>query len=67
MSPDLPTFKVLEGLNTWSKWILLIDILIQILLTIWTFIALNILRIVSIRCWWFLFGVCYYVSVQFTH
>ena len=34
--------------------------------TLLTSIALQILRTVSICCGWFLFGVCYYVKVQFT-
>ena len=49
----------------WSKWILVVDILTQVLLTLLTFIALLISRKVSIYGGWFLFGVSYYVTIQF--
>ena len=49
------------------KWILVIDILNdQILLTLLTFNALQILRTVSIFCARLLFGVSYYENAQST-
>ena len=49
-----------------SKWISVVDILTQILLTLLTFIGLPIWRKISICYRWFLFGVGYYVNFQFT-
>ena len=66
MSPDVPTVKVRVLTNDFTcKWIsvYVIDIRNQILLTLLTFIALPILRKVSIWCERLLFGVCYYLKV----
>ena len=49
-----------------EKMILVVDILTQSLLTLLTFISLLSLRKLSIWRGWFLFGVIYYVNVQFT-
>ena len=72
MSPDVPIFKVkvftsepFFSLN-WNKWILVVNILNQILLTVLTFIALQTFRKSLICRWRFLFGVCYYVNIQYT-
>ena len=71
MSPDVPKVKVrvlasdFQILN-WSKWILVIHILTLILLNLLTFISLPILRQVLICYARLLFGVGYYVNVQFT-
>ena len=65
MSPDVPTVKVRVEILNWSKWILVIDILNHILLTLLTFITLQSLRKVSICCTRLLLDVCYYVNVQF--
>ena len=74
MSSVVPTVKptflqklqtLLQILNR-SKWILVIGILNQILLTLLHFIALQILWMVAICCARLLFGVYYYVKVQFT-
>ena len=48
----------------WCKWILKINILSQILLTLLTFIAFQIFRNGLICCVRLLFSVCYYVNVQ---
>ena len=70
MSPDVGIqssrfYKWLKILNS-SKWILVVDILTQILLTLLTFIALLILRKISICRGYFLLGVSYYVNFKFT-
>ena len=51
----------------WSKWILVVDILTQMLLTLLTFIGLLILQKVLLCVGWFLFGVSNHVIFQFTH
>ena len=68
MSSDVPTESVfsLVTLTFESKWILVKDVLNQILLSLLVFIALQILRKVSVCCARLLFGVWYYVNVQFT-
>ena len=60
---SLRFYKWLSILN-WSKWIFVVDILTQILLTLLTLNALPILRKISICCRWFLFGVSYHVNLQ---
>ena len=68
MNPGLPAFKVygctcdLKILN-WSKWMLVLDILTQILLTLLTYTL--ILWRASICAGWFFFGVSYY-SILYT-
>ena len=71
MSPDVPKVKVRRAvlLVTFKFWIGVNDIsniLTLILLNLLTFIPLPILRQVSICCARLLFGVGYYVNVQFT-
>ena len=60
VSPDVPTKFMFLLVTSYleSEWKLVIDILNQILLTILTFIALQILRRVSKYCARLLFGVC---------
>ena len=65
MSPDVPAFKVCVFTSDFKLfWIgvIIVDILTQILLTLLTFIALPILRKISICRRWFLFGVSCYVN-----
>ena len=62
MSPDVPTFKVrvLTSDFNWSKLnIVVANIVSLILLTLFTSIALPILRIISICGRWVFFGVSY--------
>ena len=58
-------YRWLKILN-WRRWILVVNIPTQILLTLLTFIALLILLKVSIWRGWFLFGVRYYENIQLT-
>ena len=70
MSPDVLHSKsaflqVILDLN-WGKWISVEDIPTQILLTLLTSSALQIMQKISICHRWFLFGASYNVNLQFT-
>ena len=70
MSPDVPRVRVSVFTSDFNFELEYMDISDrhshQILFTYLTFIALQILRKVLICCARLLFGVCYYVDVQFT-
>ena len=67
ISPLVPAFKVLvftSDFKFWNgcKWLLMVDILTQILPPLLTFIALPILQEISICHWWLPFGVSFVLT-----
>ena len=58
MSPDIPAFRVLVFTSDFEFWIGINECFAHSL----TFIALSILREISIRCRWLVFGVNYCVN-----